>query len=261
MTDPRTTPDPSMIDRDDPAQVIVPIADLNRSPSGPRDRQLLLGDRVQVLGVSGEWSLIRSEKDGYCGWVCNQSLGNLENITHRITARATHTYTSANFKSPETQALSFGSHVCAIAETATFIETEFGFIPRQHVHTADSFAEDPSAVAEIFLGTPYLWGGNSSFGIDCSGLVQAACLACNIACEGDTDQQQNTLGTELPLGTQLKRNDVVFWKGHVALVFDENLIIHANAGHMSTVFEPLDKALERIETQGDGRPTAFRRLT
>ena len=260
MSDPRSTPDPSLSLLSEPAQIRVAISDLMRSPEGPRDRQLLFGDRVTVLHRQQNWALIRSDKDRYCGWVVSAALGPVTTPTHRVTVRATHVYRAADFKSPEIMSLSFGSALTALSETATFIETSLGYIPRQHVHAADAYATDPAAIAEIFLGTPYLWGGNSSFGIDCSGLVQAACLACNIPCSGDTDQQQTMVGTALAEGTVLKRNDVIFWKGHVALVSDPDTIIHANAGYMSTVFEPLTDALARIETQGDGRPTAFRRL-
>jgi cell wall-associated NlpC family hydrolase len=128
------------------------------------------------------------------------------------------------------------------------------------VHPVDTIATDPAAVAALFLGTPYLWGGNSYLGIDCSGLVQAACLACAIACPGDSDQQAKEVGTVLTDGSDLRRNDLIFWKGHVAIVTDGSTLVHANAGYMSVVYEPLDAALTRIETQGDGRPTGFRRL-
>ena len=97
-------------------------------------------------------------------------------------------------------------------------------------------------------------------GIDCSGLVQAAFLACGTACPGDSDQQANELGEALPPDAAFERNDLVFWKGHVALVADAATFIHANAGHMATVFEPIEDALARIEAQGDGTPTGHRRV-
>lgn len=260
MTDPRNTPDAALMDQETPAQIIVPVAELLRSPSGPRDRQLLYGDMVTVLHQGDGFSLLRAQKDGYCGWVADDALGPPVTATHQVTARATHAYARADFKSPDRLSLSFGSHLAALSETPTFIETVAGFVPRQHVHPVGAVATDPAAIAALFLGTPYLWGGNSYLGIDCSGLVQAACLACGIACPGDSDQQAETLGTPLGETATLRRNDLIFWKGHVAIVSDETTLIHANAGHMSTVYEPMSEALARIETQGDGPPLCRRRL-
>lgn len=260
MNDPRISPDPILIKLDEPARVTGAVVDLTRHIEGPRDRQLLFGDAVTILNRTGNHCLIRSNKDGYCGWVQSGDLGAPSAPTHRVTAPATHAYAAADIKSPDKIMLSFGSAVTARAETATFIETDVGFIPRQHVHPADTLAMDPAAVAALFLGAPYLWGGNSYLGIDCSGLVQAACLACAIACPGDSDQQAGQVGTSLKDSSDLRRNDLIFWKGHVAIVTDASTIVHANAGHMSVAYEPLDAALARIETQGDGQPTGFRRL-
>lgn len=260
MTDRRVTPDPAHVSLDIPAQIKVPVADICQSPAGPRDRQVLLGDCVTILGRMESHSLIRAQKDGYCGWVSDAALGAVHPVTHRVTARATHVYTDADFKSPDLMNLSFGSGVQAVSETATFVETPHGFIPRQHVRPADVRATDPATIAELFLGVPYLWGGNAHLGIDCSGLVQVACLACGIPCPGDSDQQEDQLGATLPSGATLKRNDLIFWKGHVALVLDETTLIHANAGHMLVTTEPINDALARIEAQGDGPPTKFKRL-
>lgn len=260
MSDPRLSPDPDLVVLDEEATIALPLVDLLRRPEGPRDRQLLHGEAVTVLNRSGVHALIRAARDGYCGWVPCAALGPPMAASHKVTARATHAYSAPDMKSPERTTLSFGARVAALSETAAFIETALGFIPRQHLHRADALADDPVAVAEILLGTPYLWGGNSAFGIDCSGLVQAACLSCGIACPGDSDMQAAGLGTALPPGTPPRRYDLLFWKGHVALVRDAETLLHANAGHMAVVIEPIDAALRRIETQGGGPVTAHRRL-
>jgi cell wall-associated NlpC family hydrolase len=258
MSDPRVTPE--FETRHDPAQVILPVVDLLRRPDGPRDRQLLFGDSVTILHNSDAYCLIRAEKDGYCGYLPEFALGPPSAPTHKVTAPATQAYAEASMKSRETMLLSFGSLLTATGESAAFIETVAGHIPRQHVHHLPVTATDPVAIAEKFLGTPYLWGGNSRSGLDCSGLVQAACLACGIPCPGDSDQQATTLGTTLNDPAALRRNDLIFWKGHVAFVAAPDRILHANAGYMSTVYESLPDALARIETAGDGRPTGYRRL-
>lgn len=258
MSDPRVTPEHQTCK--EPARIIAPVVDLCRRPGGSRDRQLLLGEEVTVVHYRDDYRLIRATKDGYCGYVPAAALGVPGVPTHKVTAPATHAYAEPDMKSPDRIGFSFGSLVAARSETASFIETEFGHVPRQHLHRLPVTGTDPAAIAALFVGTPYLWGGNSRWGIDCSGLVQTACLACGIPCPGDSDQQQDILGTPLDASDSLRRNDLIFWKGHVAVMTAPDQIIHANAGYMSTVYEPLSDALTRIETQGDGKPTAFKRI-
>jgi cell wall-associated NlpC family hydrolase len=257
MSDPRVTPDPALITRSDPKQIAVPFEDLSRTPHGPRDRQLIFGDSVTVLNFDGVWRYVQSTKDNYCGYVKAHSLHPVTNATHIVTAPATHAYTTADFKSPERCSLTFASKITALSASDTYIETAIGFIPAQHLSPLPYEANDPAAIAELFLGTPYLWGGNSRWGIDCSGLIQAALLACAIPCPGDSDQQM-ALGADAT--TPYKRNDLLFWKGHVALVTDAETIIHANANTMSVTYERISDAIQRIKEAGDGPLTAHRRL-
>ncbi len=120
---------------------------------------------------------------------------------------------------------------------------------------------DPVEVAERFLGTPYLWAGNTGDGIDCSGLVQVACLACGIACPGDSDLQARALGEPLGADAPLRRLDLLFWKGHVAMVADAGRFLHASGHHMAVVYEEIDVTLKRIAARPEGAPVARRRLT
>jgi cell wall-associated NlpC family hydrolase len=130
-------------------------------------------------------------------------------------------------------------------------------MPAAHLAPVDTFESDPAAVAGMFLGTPYLWGGNTAFGVDCSGLVQAAFTACGLPCPADSDMQMS-LGSEVT--GALRRGDLLFWKGHVAIVVDEARLIHANAHHMAVAFEGIDAAIARIEAQGDGPVLSRRRI-
>ena len=257
MSDPRVTPDLAKVVRRDPRQVVRPLVDLLRRPDGPRDRQLLFGDAVTVFQDADGWSYVQAVKDAYCGYVRTEDLGPFAPPTHRVSAPATHAYKQADFKSPDQISLSYGSRVVVQSLDGSYAQTELGFIPAVHLAPVTEVAQDPASVAALFLGTPYLWGGNSRWGIDCSGLVQAALLACDIPCPGDSDMQQG-LGTAA--SGPYQRNDLLFWNGHVALVTDAETLIHANAGAMATVYEPIEAAISRIEFQGDGPVTAHRRL-
>lgn len=257
MSDPRQTPDPAQVRLSEAATVLVPVADLNRRPQGPRDRQLIFGEGVTILNRANGWCYVQAAKDGYCGYVSTAHVGAGPAPTHAISAPATHAYAEADFKSPDRMPLSFGSKIAVTEYADKFAKTSGGYIPTQHIRPLDIPAEDPAEIAALFLGSPYLWGGNSRWGIDCSGLVQAALIACGIACPGDSDQQ-HSLGA--PASGDYQRNDLLFWKGHVALVVGSDTLIHANAGSMSTRYEGITATISRIQDAGDGPITAHRRL-
>lgn len=243
MTDRRLTPHPDWATGAEPAAIAVPMADLLATPQGPRDRQLLMGEAVTMLGRRDGIAHVRAEKDHYHGFVADTALGPATTPTHRVAAAATHAYAAPDIKSPDLMSLSFGARVTALSETEKFIETALGHIPKRHLKPAGSVEDDPAATALLFLGTPYLWGGNSRWGIDCSGLVQAALLACGIPCPGDSDLQARAFA---PATGPRRRGDLLFWKGHVAMALDDARLIHANAHHMATAIEDADAALVRI---------------
>ncbi|WP_425044531.1 C40 family peptidase [Primorskyibacter sp. S87] len=244
-----------------PMQVSCPVVDLCRSPGGARDRQLLWGDRVTVYETREGWCFVQAEKDGYVGYIPAETVSPAHEATHLVSARATHVYSAPDMKSPDRLNLSFGSRIAVGAVSGGFAEIEEGFLPVQHLSPIGVALADPVEVAARFLGTPYLWGGNSHLGVDCSGLVQAAVLACGMDCPGDSDMQAESLGVLLPAGSEIQRGDLLFWKGHVGLVAGPDTLLHANAFHMATAYEPLEEAISRIKTQGDGPVTAHRRLS
>ena len=242
--------------------VKVPVLDLSLSQFGNRDRQLLYGDCFEVLERRGQRAFGLSRAAEYVGWVDEASLAPINargEASHRVLVRQTHAYSSPDFKSPELLPLPHLSLLCAGRQENRFTETEAGWVPTAHL---GSFREsDPVAVAEMYLGTPYLWGGNSCFGVDCSGLVKNALLAATGEdCPGDSDLQETRLGEPLVDETPLRRGDLLFWKGHVAWVSDPETVIHANAFHMAVTYEPLHDALRRIEAGGDGPVTSRKRL-
>lgn len=242
------------------AQVVLPVLDLLDAPNGKRDRQLLFGEAVTVYDRYAGHAFVQATRDGYVGYVAEAAIGAPLAPTHRVAVRATHLYADEDMKSPDLMRLSFGSRVTVTDERRKFFETPSGFVPKRHLRPLDRPFADPVTIAQIFFGAPYLWGGNSDLGIDCSGLVQASCLACDIPCPGDSDLQCAALGDLLGPDIAPQRGDLWFWKGHVGWVVDDQTLLHANAHHMAVAYEPLEAACLRIEAQGGGGVTARKRL-
>lgn len=243
----------------EPAQLGVALADLLKAPGGARDRQVLLGDALTVIDRHEGFAFVQSAKDGYCGWLLETALTAPDSPSHWVATPGTHLYSAPKVQAPERAALSLGCRLRVVGQQGAFAETPLGFVPACHLRSLGDPHTDPVVVAEGFLHTPYLWGGNSRAGIDCSGLAQGALLACGIACPGDSDLQQ-TLGYEIAEGTPLQRGDLLFWKGHVALVVGPDLMIHANGHAMAVSHEGIAEAIARILAQGGGPVTHRRRL-
>ena len=218
--------------------------------------QALKGERVTIYDRNGEgfaWGQLKS--DGYVGWLPDRALAKPAAApTHKITALRTFAFPGPSIKLPPVDTPVMGAMVTVVREDGPFVVTRDGwYLPRQHVGSIDRHAEDFVAVAEQFAGTPYLWGGKSSLGIDCSGLVQVSLNAAGTGCPRDSDMQQDGLGRILGLAEsgKLQRGDLIFWKGHVAIVRDADSIVHANAHHMATVIENTRDAIARIKAAGN----------
>lgn len=250
-----------------PQSVGRPVADLCAAPDGPRDRQLVFGEMFHCLDHRDGWAFGCAGRDGYVGWMHGTALVPARvDPTHMVTAPRSYAREAPGLKARgDVTPLSFGSRVTVLDIADGWAAVDRGdlarwYIPRVHLGPLAAPAGDPVDVAGRFIGTPYLWGGNSSFGIDCSGLVQTACLACGIPCPGDSDQQKATLGVALSDDADMQRGDLVFWTGHVAMVHDRDTLIHANAYHMAVAYEPIAETIARIEHQGDGPVTSRRRI-
>lgn len=237
------------------------VADLCRTPGGPRDRQLLAGERFLLLEERDGHAFGQAEVDGYVGYVTAQALGPDMTPTHRVMALASHVYARDDFKSADLRWLSHGAQLAVTEVTGRFAALAGGgHVPVQHLAPLDQPAKDPAGVAQMFLGTPYLWGGNSAKGIDCSGLVQRAFLSCGLPCPRDSDQQQAGLGRELAPDEPPQRGDLLFWKGHVGMLLDAETLLHANAHHMQVASEPVDQAIARIAKAEFGGLLCRRRM-
>jgi len=240
----------------------APAAAIRRAPDAASEQmdQLLFGELFDVVEEEGAFLWGQARRDGYVGFVEAAALAApLAAPTHRVAALRTYAFAEASIKTKAAGPYSLNALV-TVEETEGRLAkvAGAGWMAIEHLAPIGRFARDPAAVAERFLGAPYLWGGRESLGLDCSGLVQQALLACGRACPRDADMQQ-ALGRAISRA-DFARGDLVFWKGHVALGLDETRIIHANAHHMAVAVEPLDEAIERIKAAGSGEPTAFRRL-
>jgi cell wall-associated NlpC family hydrolase len=253
-----------------PLRVAAPAAPLKRAPAvdAAQDSEVLCGEIFTVFDARSGWSWGQLATDGYVGYVPTAALApEGAEPTHRIAALRTFIYAAPDMKRAALGALSLGSRVVLGAETTTrgTLYREIaggGWIAAAAAVPVDAPPEaDFVAVAERFLHAAYLWGGRTSLGLDCSALVQLSLAAAGVAAPRDTDQQEQALGAPLAGGiaASLRRGDLVFWKGHVAILLDGETIIHANGHHLAVAVEPLRVAVARISRSG-GAPTSIRRL-
>ncbi|MEM7470367.1 MAG: NlpC/P60 family protein [Pseudomonadota bacterium] len=235
-------------------------ADILGKPKGRRTSQILYGDLFLALETRAGHVFGQSVHDGYCGYVRADLLSPAEDTTHWVAVPQTHLYPGPNMRLMTQGALYFGSEVAVSELEGKWTKLSNGsYVPSSHLLPLTARWDDPVGVADLFLGTPYLWGGGSRYGIDCSGLVQLAWRVCGLECPRDSDMQEAELGVALPEGVPTQRGDLVFWKGHVAIVSGKNRILHANAHHMAVAYEPLDEAISRISEAGGGPVTNVKR--
>jgi cell wall-associated NlpC family hydrolase len=250
-----------------PMHVGVGIADLRREPSASArlDTQVLYGEEVMLYDQHDGWAWVQLAADDYVGYLSADALVEGPGAaTHRVCVNRTFVYSDADVKAPVLAGLPMGARVNVGDKEGGFASrAEGGFVFAPHLKPIlGEKLNDFVAVAEGFLGSPYLWGGKSSLGIDCSGLVQIALAAAGIAAPRDTDLQERALGVAIPIGeklNELRRGDLVFWKGHVGMLRDARELLHANAYRMLVTSEPLSAVRERVRQNG-GEITAIKRL-
>jgi cell wall-associated NlpC family hydrolase len=243
-------------------RLAAPVAAIRRSPDTAAEQmdQLLFGETFDVLEAAGGWAFGQARRDGYVGFVEAAALGPAEaEITHGVRALRTYAFSEPDIKSAPVGLYSMNSLVAVEAHEGRFARgAGTGWFVEAHLAPIGFGETDHAAVAERFLGAPNQWGGRESLGLDCSGLVQQALYACARACARDSDQQQ-ALGHPVERA-DLQRGDLIFWRGHVAILTDERTVVHANAHHMMVAREGLEEAIARIRAAGAGEPTAYRRL-
>jgi len=244
-------------------QVIDPTTFLRRAASHEArlDSEVLLGERVIVYEITDEgWAWGQLERDGYVGWLSASALGAPGPApTHKVCVPRTLCFPAADIKLPPIAALPMGATLKVARQDECFAVTASGWhVPEVHLAPIKAQQHDFVAVAEQFLGAPYLWGGKTLLGIDCSGLVQVALQAAGHACPRDSDMQELALGKPVAL-SEMRRGDLVFWKGHVAIARDGESLVHANAHAMMVAIEPANAAIARIKA-ADSEVTSVKRI-
>ena len=236
---------------------------LRRAPAAdaPLDSEALHGEAVTIYEWRGDFAWGQMAGDGYVGYFHAADLGPAREATHRVCVPRTFVYPGASIKLPIAMALSLGARLRVASVEGGFAALENGgHVFAGHVAPLGQAAPDFVAVAETLLHVPYLWGGRSSLGLDCSGLVQLALAAANVGAPRDSDMQEANLGAPVPEGAALQRGDLVFWKGHAGILADADTLLHANGHHMMVAREPFAEARARILAKSFGAVTSIRRL-
>lgn len=239
-------------------EVVEPHAPVRREPApdAPLDTEVLKGERVMVYETNDEgWAWGQLESDRYVGWLPSNALAAPGPApTHRVAALRMPVLVGPSIKMPTLEMLSLGATIAIVRNEGRFAVTASGyFVPQGHLAPLESFEKDFVAVAERFVGVPYLWGGKTSLGLDCSALVQISLAACGIACPRDSYMQEAAMGRPVDAGgdfSGLKRGDLVFWKGHVAIARDNAHFLHANGFHMAVAIEPMRETIARFTKEG-----------
>ena len=255
------------------AQIARPVVPLRKVPvpAAALETEAVYGERVGVYDVQDGWAWVQLETDGYVGYLPADTLSrDLTEPTHKVRALGTFMYATPEIKSAPMMHLSLGARLCVTGTVDRFYQlSNGGFVIARHISEIGTRDRDFVEVAERFLGTPYLWGGRTRIGIDCSGLVQLSLAACGVVAPRDTDMQQAELGSAVDIrpaadsseGLEgLQRGDLIFWKGHVGIMSDAIMLLHANAHHMSVAAEPLPQVAARVRATGS-EIVAIKRLS
>ena len=241
--------------------ISVGRASLRVRPSvdAAQDSELLFGEIFTVYDRKDGWAWGQAANDLYVGYVRESALTTPFMTELRVSALMTPVFPAPDLKRPVIDMLPLNAEVNILTTDGDFLAiTPNQWIYRRHVALPTEWEKDFVAIAERFLGVPYVWGGKTAAGLDCSGLVQTALQATGKAAPRDTDMMEKALGEGIAIGA-VRRGDLVFWKGHMGVMLDDKRLLHANAFHMMVAIEPLADAVARIDAAA-GPVTSIKRF-
>jgi hypothetical protein len=233
-------------------------ASLRVRPSGDaaQDSELLFGEQVTVYENKNGWAWVQARSDLYVGYIPSDALGSTSAGALRVSALMAPVFSAADLKTPVRDLLPMNAIVPVLARDGDYVNVGPGFVHQRHL--LPETEKDFAAIAERFVGVPYVWGGKTAAGLDCSGLIQTALQAGGKAAPRDTDMMEKALGDSIAIGA-VRRGDLIFWKGHMGVMLDDKRLLHANAFHMMVAIEPLTDAMTRIDAVA-GPVTSVKRL-
>jgi len=238
--------------------VAVGRASLRVRPSddAAQDSELLFGETFTVYDSADGWAWGQAASDLYVGYVKQGALAAPFAVQAKVGALMAPVFAAADLKTPVRALLPMNAAVPVLERSGDYVQIGAGgYLHQRHLEPAQ---KDFVAVAQRFLGVPYVWGGKTAAGLDCSGLIQTALQATGKAAPRDTDMMEKALGEAVAL-SEVRRGDLIFWKGHMGVMLDETRLLHANAYHMAVAIEPLTEAIARIE-KAAGPVTSIKRL-
>jgi len=247
-------------------QVMMPVIPLHKTPANASmmDTQLLLGAEFDIYDIHNGWAWgqeVQPDGKGYVGYVPNMALARgAAEPTHRISAIRAPVFIKPDLKTAIRTTLPLNAKLSVDGQDGDYLRIpDMGYVHVNHIATIAEAKGDFVSIAELHLGLPYVWGGISPDGVDCSGLVQTSLRAVGSDAPRDTDMQEGSLGATIDKSTELMRGDLIFWKGHVGIMRDATTLLHANAHHMLVASEPLAEAIARIEKSA-GPVTSIKRI-
>jgi len=235
--------------------VVKPSIPMKSNPNqtSTLETECLFGETVTILDSRLDWYYCKLLTDNYCGWVQKNYLGETIKSSHRVIANRAYLFKDNDIKSGHINYLPLGSQIYvrdlddfwAKVYLGNNSKQKFAYIPRRHIIKNEDKIEDWVITAEKLIGTPYVWGGRDSIGLDCSALLQLSYQTYGENIPRNSIDQSLLSKEIVHNNEKLERGFVIFWEGHVGIMVDETYCVHANAFHMEVSKEPLVKILER----------------